>query len=100
MRMLSVFAAVAVISIAAPAVAETAETSSFEHEGFTYVYKVEQKGNAQIITGKRYPGGARFSLRLRDGKVNGVSNGVAVNFDQSDAQGAAASAHPTALSMR
>lgn len=100
MRMLSIFAASAVISFAAPAVAGTVETTSFQHEGITYVYKVEQKGSAQVITGKRYPGGVKFSLRLREGKVNGVSNGIPVHFDESAARGAAATAKPTALSMR
>lgn len=100
MRMLSIFAAAAAISLAAPVAAETAETSSFEHDGYTYVYKVEQKGGAQVISGKRYPGGARFTLRVRDGMVDGVSNGVAVRFGAADAKGAADAAKPKTLSMR
>lgn len=100
MRMLSIFAAAAVMSLSAPAAAETVETKSFEHEGITYVYKVEQKGGSQVITGKRYPGGISFRLSLRDGAVNGVSNGVRVGFRALDAKGAADAAKPTTLSMR
>lgn len=99
MRMLSMFAAIAATSLAAPAVAESGKSASFEHEGVTYVYTVEQKGDAQVISGKRYPGAIRFRLRVRDGHVSGISNGVAVRFRESQALGAS-SANPTTLSMR
>ena len=97
MRMLSIFAAAAAISVAAPA---AAETSSFEHEGYTYIYKVEQKGGSRVISGTRYPGAVRFRLSLRDGNVKGISNGVRVGFPALDAAGAANAAQPTTLSMR
>lgn len=100
MRMLSIIAASAVISLSAPALAETADTTSFKHDGYTYVYKVEQKEGAQVISGRRYPDGAKFSLRVRDGKVAGLSNGVSVRFGVADAKGAATSAKPAKLSMR
>lgn len=103
MRMLSVLsiaAASVVASFAAPAIAETPDSGSFRHGGYTYVYKMQQVGEAQVISGHRYPGGAAFSLRVRDGKVSGVSNGVAVSFDVSDAAGAATGAKPAMLSMR
>jgi len=103
MRMLSVLsiaAASMVAAIAVPATAETPESGSFKHGGYTYVYKMQQVGEAQVITGHRYPGGAAFSLRVRDGQVSGVSNGVGVSFNVDEAAGAAAGAKPTMLSMR
>lgn len=106
MRMLSVLAVIAapaMIAMAAPATAEPtgpAETGSFEHEGYTYVYSVEQKGDAQLISGRRYPGGTAFSLRVRNGKVTGTSGGNAVSFSLSEVEGAADGAKPSELSMR
>jgi len=103
MRMLSVLSIAAVsvaASLAVPATAETPDSGSFQHDGYTYVYKMQQVGEAQVISGRRYPGGTAFSLRVRDGKVSGVSNGVAVRFDVSDAAGAAAGAKPARLTMR
>ncbi|HKX22555.1 MAG TPA: hypothetical protein VJM81_04700 [Rhizorhapis sp.] len=102
MRMLSIFtlpilAATAQIALAAPATAEPLETGSFEHEGYTYVYKVAQKGESQVITGRRYPGGVPFSLKVREGTVKGTSNGLDVKFNLEEARGAAAGAK---LSMR
>ena len=102
MRMLSIFtlpilAATAQIALAAPAAAEPLETGSFEHEGYTYVYKVAQKGESQVITGRRYPGGVPFSLKVREGTVKGTSNGLDVKFNLEEARGAAAGAK---LSMR
>lgn len=90
MRMLPVFSFVATIamSIAAPALADTGETQSFEHEGTRYVYKVVEKGNAQTIIGHHYPGAIPFSLTVQNGTVSGVSNGYPVRFKASEAQGA------------
>ncbi|MGE4429206.1 MAG: hypothetical protein AB7E05_00525 [Sphingobium sp.] len=103
MRMLSVLSVVAVSlagSFAVPAHAETADSGSFKHGGYTYVYKTQQVGEAQVISGRRYPGGTAFSLRVRNGEVSGVSNGVSVSFNVNDAAGAADGAQPTQLSLR
>lgn len=103
MRMLSVLSVVAaslVASVAVPALAETAESGSFKHEGYTYVYKTQQVGEASVISGRRYPGGSAFSLRVRNGEVSGVSNGVSVSFNVNDAAGAAEGAQPAQLSLR
>mgnify|MGYP001546394218 CR=1 FL=1 len=101
MRMLPVLSFVATIamSIAAPALADTAETQSFEHEGTRYVYKVVEKGNAQKITGHYYPGAVPFSLIVQNGTVSGVSNGGRVRFKVSAAQGAI-KASDSRLTMR
>lgn len=103
MRMLSVLSVVAaslVASLAVPALAETPDSGSFSHGGYTYVYKMEQVGEAKVISGRRYPGGSAFSLRVRGDEVSGVSNGVPVSFNVSDAAGAAEGARPTRLSLR
>lgn len=102
MRMLSIFtlpilAAAAQIALAAPAAAEPLETGSFKHEGYTYVYKVMQKGEGQVISGRRYPGSVPFSLKVSEGKVKGTSNGLDVKFSLEEARGAASGAK---LSMR
>lgn len=101
MRMLPVFSFVATIamSIAAPALAGTGETRSFEHEGTRYVYKVVEKGNAQKIIGHHYPGAVPFSLTVQNGMVNGVSNGYPVHFKVSAALGAI-KASDSQLTMR
>lgn len=100
MRMLSLIAAGAALSFAVPALAEPAATSGFKHDGYTYVYTVEQKGDMQLISGHSYPGGAPFSLVVRGDRVSGSSNGVAVSFNVEDARGAATGASPAKISMR
>lgn len=101
MRMLSVLsilAAPAAVMLATPAHAKPDETGSFEHDGYTYVYTVKDRGESQIIRGYRYPGGAAFSLRVRDGMVSGTSNGTPVHFSLSDAEGAIE--EPVEIGMR
>lgn len=100
MRMLSIIAATATIFTAVPALAETDRESSFTYEGRTYVYTVAQKGDAQYITGRSYPEGGSFALRVRDGKVKGTSNGSSVRFDVADAQGAINRGAAEMISMR
>ncbi len=93
MRMLSkiVIAGVAgSVSLAAPAIAEDAAKSRFVHEGYTYVYQVkDSKDGKQTISGTRYPGATAFNLRVRDGKVSGISGGQSVAFNVEEARGAA-----------
>ncbi|MBK5264800.1 MAG: hypothetical protein JJE34_06135 [Alphaproteobacteria bacterium] len=100
MRMLSIIAAGAVLSFASPALADPAETVSFKHDGYTYVYKVEQEGEKKVITGRIYPDGKKFSLIVRGDVVTGVAGGAAVEFNVADAKGAASTAKATALTMR
>lgn len=103
MRMLSVLAVLAApvaVAFASPALAKDEEKGSFEHGGYTYVYEVQQQGSAQLISGRRYPGATPFSLRVRNGEVSGTSNGMSVNFNVSEAAGAAADAKPVEISMR
>lgn len=99
MRMLSkiVFAAVPAAALfASAAVAGEAPKARFVHEGYTYVYQVKEDKGASRISGNRYPGGAAFSLVVRDGKVNGVSGGQNVAFNVDSARGAAAGAKAVA----
>jgi len=103
--MLSIFAFAAAavpaaIILASPASAEPDRNGSFEHDGYTYVYKVRDQGEAQLIQGRRYPDGAAFSLRVRNGMVSGVSNGASVSFRVADAAGSAKGAKEAELSMR
>ncbi|MCF8708843.1 hypothetical protein [Rhizorhapis sp. SPR117] len=95
--MLSIIAAGAVLSFVSPALAGPVETGSFERDGYTYVYKVEQKGESKVITGRSYPGGKKFSLVVRGDMVTGTSNGTPVRFHVAEAASATKS---TALSMR
>ena len=100
MRMLSVIAATATIFTAVPALAETGGESSFTHEGRTYVYKVADKGTARYITGRSYPHGGSFALRVRDGKVDGTSNGTPVRFDVAEARDAMTRGSAEMITMR
>jgi hypothetical protein len=78
-------AAIAVIAIAVPAIAqaEPAQTR-FEHEGFTYVFTARDAGDAKVIAGKRYPGAESFRLVVSNGRVRGTSAGKAVEFRLSE----------------
>lgn len=76
MRTLLIATAAAAVAASAPAAAET----RFEHDGYTYVYKAEAKGDRQIVSGHRFPGNAPFRLVVRGDKVSGTSNGVPVSF--------------------
>ncbi len=91
MRMLSkiVFTAVAAAAMTAPAFAADEASHRFVHEGYTYVYQVKADGKGQRISGTRFPDRAPFSLKVRDGKVSGLSAGQKVAFDVASAQGAA-----------
>jgi hypothetical protein len=92
-----VFAAVPAAALfASAAVAGDAPKARFVHEGYTYVYQVKEDKGASRISGNRYPGGAAFSLVVRDGKVNGVSGGQNVAFNVDSARGAAAGAKAVA----
>ncbi len=95
MRMLSkivLAAAAGSAFLAAPAMADEAGKERFVHEGYTYVYQVKPAKEGQMITGTRYPGAAAFQLKVRDGKVTGVSGGQKVAFNVNEARGAAAGA--------
>ncbi|MGP1283458.1 MAG: hypothetical protein ACTS1X_10820 [Parasphingopyxis sp.] len=70
-------------ALAMPASADTAP-QQFEHNGITYVYETEERGDQRILTGRHYPTGARFRLVVRDGRVTGRMNGTTVSFRLSD----------------
>lgn len=82
MRMLLIATAAAAVAAAAPAAAET----RFDHDGYTYTYKAETKGDRQIITGRRSPDNAPFRLVVRGDKVRGTSNGTPVSFRLSEVE--------------
>lgn len=72
-------AAVTFISLSGTAFAKADETT-FERDGYTYVYSVKDSGNAHQITGQYFPGGRRFTLNVRNGRVEGVMNEKRVAF--------------------
>jgi len=98
--MLSIVIATAAITLAAPVYAKPSEQMSFKHEGVTYVYTVVEKGSAQYIKGRSYPGGGTFALKVKDGSVVGTSNGTWVHFDVADAQGIMPKGGLEVLTMR
>jgi hypothetical protein len=67
----------AIATLATPALAET-----FTHEGVTYEYTVEQKGNIRVITGKDTSSGRPFELTVRSGWVDGHVDGTPVSFSK------------------
>ena len=78
MRMLFITAALALT--ATPAFAETAPTTTFEHEGVTYTYSTAVRGDVRIIQGTSLPGGQTFNLTVRGGRVSGTSGTSRVSF--------------------
>ena len=67
-----------------PALADTGSEQRFEHDGITYVYEVEERGDRRILSGRQYLSGARFRLVVREGRVSGRVNGSAVYFRLAD----------------
>ena len=100
MRMLSIVIIPAGVAFTTPAFAKPSEEMSFKHEGVTYVYSVVEKGAAHFITGRSYPRGGTFALKVEDGSVVGTSNGSRVRFDVADAQGATQKGGAELLTMR
>lgn len=70
--------ATAAFALMTPALAETVT-----HEGVTYTYTVDNSSAAQLITGTDSRGG-EFSLRVKNGWVEGVVNGRSVSFSTRD----------------
>lgn len=85
-------ATIAALAIAIPAAAfaETA-TTTFERDGYTYVYTSREKDGATILAGKRYPGAESFRLVVENGRVRGISNGRPVSFKLSEVKSGDAS---------
>ncbi|QLC25942.1 hypothetical protein HFP57_13510 [Parasphingopyxis algicola] len=80
----SILLSVPLLALGAPALADTVSQERFEHNGITYVYETEERGDQRILTGRHYPTGARFRLVVRDGRVTGRMNGTTVNFRLSE----------------
>jgi hypothetical protein len=70
---------VALAAVTAPAFAETVT-----HNGVTYVYSVEQRGNVRLITGEDTTNHRRFSLRASRNWVDGTVDGSPVSFSTRD----------------
>jgi ABC-type amino acid transport substrate-binding protein len=79
MKIFALAAATAAVFVSTAAFAK-AETTSFQRDGYTYVYSVSEKGDAKHISGKYYPGGRSFALDVRSGRVEGVVNDSRVAF--------------------
>jgi hypothetical protein len=86
---LALAAAVAVVSTSALA---KAEETSFQKDGYTYVYNVTEKGSTRHIRGKYYPGGNDFALEVRNGRVEGTVNSKGVAFSLNSVSTAAGGA--------
>lgn len=61
--------------VVTPALAET-----FTHDGVTYVYSVEQRGNMRLITGRDVTNNRPFALSVKNGWVAGDVDGNSVSF--------------------
>jgi hypothetical protein len=82
-------AAAAWFTAASPAAAADGE-QSFQHDGYTYVYKTAPVADgARLITGHRLPDRAPFRLLVKGHRVTGTSGNAAVAFDTAQARGAA-----------
>lgn len=100
MRMLYFYSAALAISLASPANAKNSDKESFVHEGITYVYKVENKGSAQIIKGKAYPSNTPFTIRVNDEKVTGNYGSQAIRFKVAEAKDAISHGEASVITMR
>ncbi|CAN5242828.1 hypothetical protein BH10PSE13_BH10PSE13_25070 [soil metagenome] len=73
-------AAATVAVLASTAAVAKSEQTSFQRDGYTYVYNVSEKGSTKHIRGKYYPGGRSFALEVRNGRVEGTVNDSRVAF--------------------
>jgi hypothetical protein len=80
--MKSMFFAATIATTALPNLAYAAppKSSTFVHDGQTYVYTVEVKGDYRILRGKVEPTGEKFELRVSDKWVKGDVGGKPVSF--------------------
>lgn len=86
MRMLTITTALlGLAAVSAPALAAPGDRT-FEHDGNTYVYHVENKGELKLIAGKTYPSGESFSFVVRGDRVNGQIGARNVSFSLNDVQ--------------
>jgi hypothetical protein len=69
---------VAAVAITTPALAE-----SFVHQGITYSYSVEQRGNLRVISGEDSQHRA-YTLRVSKNWVDGTVDGSPVSFSIRD----------------
>jgi redox-regulated HSP33 family molecular chaperone len=72
------------ILIAATLVATPALAETLVHDGKTYTYTVEQRGKVQLITGEETTDRRAFTLKVRNGWVEGVVDGNPVSFSTRD----------------
>ena len=84
-----VIVATATLAAVTPAYAGEPAKQSFKHDGYTYVYEVKETATGRVISGRRFPGAAPFTLTVRGNGVQGTSAGQPVNFSLADARGAA-----------
>lgn len=75
-------AALLSLAVISPANAKS-ESTTFEHEGVSYTYKVTTFGDKRVISGYATPG-APFRLLVAGNTVSGTSNGLPVSFKLSE----------------
>lgn len=84
LKSLSITAALALTLVSNVSIAAPAPSTSFVHDGQTYTYSVEQKGNSRIIRGVVEKSGKEFVLYVSDKKVIGTVDGRQVSFFRSE----------------
>lgn len=72
------------ILIAAAAASTPAIAETVVHNGVTYVYTVEQRGDIQILKGEDTKTRKPFTLRVSRNWVDGDVNGSPVSFSKRD----------------
>jgi len=61
-------------------VAAFASERTFTHDGVTYAYTREQRGETVVLSGRVLPNGAPYTLNVRGRKVTGHVDGTPVAF--------------------
>jgi hypothetical protein len=79
-RFFSIAAATALLSLPTIASAEKSAPITITHDGHSYSYTVEYKGDSRIIRGAEVASGEPFTLYVGKVWVGGTVNGQAVSF--------------------
>jgi hypothetical protein len=80
----TIFAAAALLTTVAPAVAfaaEEAPNKTFTYQGVTYTYTTELKNGVKVLKGSANNGKVPFELRVSKAGVTGSFNHTPVEFD-------------------
>ncbi|MCJ8159199.1 hypothetical protein [Sphingomonas sp. LaA6.9] len=84
MRMLLTISATVAALAGTSAIAASSTETTFEHDGYTYIYKSEVNDGRKVISGRRFPGNVPFRLVVNNGRVRGTTDGRPVSFKLSE----------------